>query len=152
LGPAAFARYASAGRLEDQRGDRPAPGALAAEADAPRRRGAWDLKMRSGPKPEANRRSGMAITLAEDDSSGPLGAMAIVAATCVVLAAIQTAFWLVVPLILALVLYYLLRPGHLWLTRMGLPGGGAAGVVVACFTVVAVGLLFEAAPRLRALA
>jgi predicted PurR-regulated permease PerM len=108
--------------------------------------------MRSVSKPGADSRRRIAFTVAEDNSTGPLGAMAIVAATCAVLAALQTALWLVVPLILALVLYYLLRPAHLWLTRMGLADGAAAGVVVACFSVAAVGLSFGAAPRLRALA
>ena len=108
--------------------------------------------MRSVSKAKADRRRRIPLTVAQDNSTGPLGAMAIVAATCAVLAAFHTALWLVVPLILALVLYYLLRPAHLWLTRMGLPGGAAAGVVVACFSLVAVGLLFEAAPRLRAFA
>src|SRR5258706_11471694 len=68
------------------------------------------------------------------NSTGPLGALATVAVTCLVLAIFQTAFWLVVPLILALVLYYLLRPGYLWLLRIGVAPGPTAGAAVACFS------------------
>lgn len=85
------------------------------------------------------------------ESTGPLGAVAIMGATCLVLAIFQTAFWLVVPLILALVLYYLLRPGYLRLMRAGMRAGLAAGIMVACFSIVLIATLFQVLPRVHAL-
>jgi predicted PurR-regulated permease PerM len=85
------------------------------------------------------------------DSIGPLGALATMGVTCLVLAIFQTAFWLVVPLILALVLYYLLRPGYLSLLRVGMAPGAAAGAAVACFSALGIAALVESLPRVRSL-
>jgi predicted PurR-regulated permease PerM len=85
------------------------------------------------------------------NSTGPLGALATVGVTCLVLAIFQTAFWLVVPLILALVLYYLLRPGYLCLLRIGMAPGPAAGVAVACFSAIGIAALAASLPWLRTL-
>ena len=85
------------------------------------------------------------------DSTGPLGALAIMGATCLVLAIFQTAFWLVVPLILALVLYYLLRPGYLSLLRVGMAPGAAAGAAVACFSAIGIAALVASLPRVRSM-
>ncbi|HEX4583238.1 MAG TPA: AI-2E family transporter, partial [Burkholderiaceae bacterium] len=70
-------------------------------------------------------------------------------ATCLVLAIFQTAFWLVVPLILALVLYYLLRPGYLWLMRAGMRPGLAAAATVACFSIALIAALLQLLPWVR---
>jgi len=85
------------------------------------------------------------------NSTGPLGALATVGVTCLVLAIFQTAFWLVVPLILALVLYYLLRPGYLSLLRIGMAPGPAAGAAVACFSAIGIAALAASLPWVRTL-
>lgn len=59
------------------------------------------------------------------------------AATCLTLLLFRVALWLVVPLLLALVLYYLLRPVYFWLTRIGIRPDLASGAVIACFCVAA---------------
>jgi predicted PurR-regulated permease PerM len=85
------------------------------------------------------------------DSTGPLGALATMGVTCLVLAIFQTAFWLVVPLILALVLYYLLRPLHLSLMRIGMAPGPAAGAAVVCFSAIGIAALATSLPWVRTL-
>ena len=89
--------------------------------------------------------------LPDTDSTGPLGALAVMGATCLVLAIFQAALWLVVPLILALVLYYLLRPGYLALLRVGMAPGAAAGAAVACFSAIGIAALVASLPRVRSL-
>lgn len=84
-------------------------------------------------------------------STGPLGALAVMGATCLVLAIFQAALWLVVPLILALVLYYLLRPSYLALLRVGMAPGAAAGAAVACFSAIGIAALVASLPRVRSL-
>jgi predicted PurR-regulated permease PerM len=89
--------------------------------------------------------------VAGTDSTGPLGALATMGATCLVLAIFQTAFWLVIPLILVLVLYYLLRPGYRSLLRVGMAPGPAAGAVVACFSALGIAALVASLPWVRSL-
>jgi predicted PurR-regulated permease PerM len=83
--------------------------------------------------------------------TGALGALATAGVTCLVLAIFQTAFWLVVPLILALVLCYLLRPGFLSLLRIGVAPGPAAGAAVGCFSAIAIAVLATSLPWVRTL-
>lgn len=105
--------------------------------------------MRLTQKPDRERGAWMAPLFVERDSASPLGSVAVVVTTCAALAAFQTAFWLVIPVILAVVLYYLLRPAYLRLLRTGLREGAAAGAVVACFSGAAVALAVELISRLR---
>lgn len=100
-------------------------------------------------KPDRERGALMAPLFVERDSASPLGSVAVVVTACAALAAFQTAFWLVIPVILAVVLYYLLRPAYLRLLRTGLREAAAAGVVVACFSGAAVALAVELISRLR---
>lgn len=65
--------------------------------------------------------------------AGPLVWAAIIAATCLLLAALQKLLWLTVPFLLALVLYYLLQPAVLALVYRGMRRERAAGIVMVGF-------------------
>lgn len=65
--------------------------------------------------------------------SGPLVWAAIIGITCLLLFLFQKILWLVVPVLLALILYYLLFPGVQWLVYRGTSREGAAGVVILIF-------------------
>lgn len=82
--------------------------------------------------------------------SGPLVWAAIIATTCLLLAALQKLLWLTVPFLLALILYYLLQPAMLALIYRGVRRTSAAGVVMGGFlaALVLVGVL--ALPRFAA--
>ncbi|HEX5394078.1 MAG TPA: AI-2E family transporter [Rhodocyclaceae bacterium] len=71
------------------------------------------------------------------DQIGPLVWGGIIASTCLLLAMLQKALFLVVPFLLALVLYYVLFPPMQWLMFRGLKRNWAASVVMALFLVVA---------------
>jgi predicted PurR-regulated permease PerM len=64
------------------------------------------------------------------NGSGPVVWTAIIAATCLLLAALQKLLWLAVPFLLALLLYYLLQPLMQRLIFRGMLRETAAGVVV----------------------
>lgn len=66
-------------------------------------------------------------------SSGPLVWVGIIAATCLLLAALQKLLWLTVPFLLALIVYYMLQPVMQALIYRGLARSTAAGVVMATF-------------------
>lgn len=84
--------------------------------------------------------------------AGPVVWFAIIATTCLVLFLFQKILWLVVPFVLALIIYYLLMPLKLALVLKGVSHDGAAAVVstAAFFLLLAVlgiglpGLLGEA--------
>jgi predicted PurR-regulated permease PerM len=71
-------------------------------------------------------------------SGSPLWTLMTMAATCLTLLLFQAALWLAVPLLLALVLYYLLRPGYLWLTCAGVRPVLAGGAMIACIILAAI--------------
>src|SRR5215831_7141669 len=80
----------------------------------------------------------------EDPPPGVLMWLINIAATCAVLLVFQKSLWLVVPVLLALVLYYCLRPLVQALVRMGLKHRTAVVVVAGALfleTVLAVVLL-----------
>ncbi len=68
-----------------------------------------------------------------DDRAGPLVWAAIIAATCLLLAALQKLLWLTVPFLLALILYYLLQPAMQALIYRGVRRESAAIAVMAGF-------------------
>ena len=107
--------------------------------------------MNPGSKPTLNDAPSTDPAVEETQSTGPLGALAIMSATCVVLGVFQAALWLVVPLILSLVLYYLLRPAYFRLMGAGMRAGLGAGALVVGFSVGTVALLVELSPWVRAL-
>lgn len=69
-------------------------------------------------------------------SSGPLVWAAIIGITCVLLFLFQKILWLVVPVLLGLILYYLLFPAVQWLIYRGASREGAAGFVMFSFLVL----------------
>lgn len=69
--------------------------------------------------------------------SGPLVWIGIIAATCLLLAALQKLLWLTVPFLLALIAYYMLQPPMQALIYRGVRRQTAAGLVMSGF----VGLL-----------
>lgn len=81
----------------------------------------------------------------ESHSIGPLVWLAIMAVTCLSLFLFQKVLWLVVPFLLALILYYLLAPPVRWLVLRGWSVDAASslvmGTLVAVFT-VAIGMGF----------
>ena len=70
-------------------------------------------------------------------SSGPLVWAATIACTTLLLALLKQALWLVVPLLLAIILYYALFPAVRRLTLAGVARETAAGVVAGGFVVAA---------------
>lgn len=71
-----------------------------------------------------------------NSSSGPIVWVAIVAVTCLLLLVFQSILWLVVPGLLALILYYFLDPPVQGLVYRGLSQEGAAAVVMVGFLVL----------------
>jgi predicted PurR-regulated permease PerM len=61
---------------------------------------------------------------------GPVNWAIIIGSTCLLLFLLQKVLWLVVPLLLALILYYLLYPVLAWLMLKGLERGTAAGLTM----------------------
>lgn len=72
----------------------------------------------------------------EATGSGPLVWVAIIAATCLLLVVFQSTLWLVVPFLIALILYYLLQPVMQRLVFAGMGRNGAAAAVIAGFLVL----------------
>ncbi|MCF8184985.1 MAG: AI-2E family transporter [Polynucleobacter sp.] len=68
--------------------------------------------------------------------SGPVVWVAIIATTCLLLFLFQKILWLVVPFLLALILYYLLFPPMQGLIYRGMSRDGAASLVTLGFVVV----------------
>lgn len=71
------------------------------------------------------------------EPSGPIVWGSVIASTCLLLAMLQKALFLVVPFLLALVLYYVLFPPVQWLMYRGLKRDWAATFVMAIFLVAA---------------
>jgi predicted PurR-regulated permease PerM len=66
----------------------------------------------------------------DSHSIGPLVWVAIITATCLTLFIFQKVLWLVVPFLLALILYYLLAPPVRWLVLRGWSVDAATGLVM----------------------
>lgn len=75
----------------------------------------------------------MTLVAQQQRGSGPLVWAAIIGITCLLLFLFQKILWLVVPVMLALILYYLLFPGVQWLIYRGASREGAAGFVILVF-------------------
>ena len=78
--------------------------------------------------------------------AGPFVWLAIIAVTCLLLYLLQHVLWLVVPFLLALVLYYLLHPPVRWLTYHGASREGAAAAVMLAFLLLLAGGLVLLGP------
>jgi predicted PurR-regulated permease PerM len=70
------------------------------------------------------------VDLKRATGNGPVVWMVIIGATCILLFLLQKVLWLVVPVLLALILYYLLYPVLTWLMYRGLDRTAAATVVM----------------------
>lgn len=79
---------------------------------------------------------------------GPIVWLAIIAATCVLLFLLQKVLWLVVPILLALILYYALYPVLTWLMYRGMDRSAAAATVMGVFAALLVAVAVYAAPNL----
>lgn len=83
-----------------------------------------------------------------DYRPGPIAWTAILACTCLVLFLFQKILWLVVPFVLALIIYYILLPLKLRLVLGGFTHDAAAGLVSSGAFVLFVGMLVLAFPRM----
>lgn len=79
-------------------------------------------------------------------SSGPVVWAAIIAVTCLLLVVFQKLLFLVVPFLLALILYYILHPAAQFLVYRGLGHDAAAAWTTATFLALLVAAGFLAAP------
>src|ERR1043166_412770 len=76
------------------------------------------------------------VQLRPEAGSGPVVWAAIIASTCLLLFLLQKVLWLVVPLLLGLILYYLLFPAMTWLMYRGMRRPAAATSVMIAFVAV----------------
>jgi predicted PurR-regulated permease PerM len=88
------------------------------------------------------------IDLRRTTGMGPVVWAGIIGMTCVLLFLLQKVLWLVVPLLLALILYYVLFPVLTWLMYRGLDRSTAAATVMAAFVAVLVLTGFVFAPNM----
>ncbi len=79
-------------------------------------------------------------------SAGPVVWIAIIAVTCLLLFFFQKILWLVVPFLLALILYYFLYPPMQWLIHRGVGHDAAASVVTLVFLVLLAAVGIALAP------
>lgn len=77
----------------------------------------------------------------ETHAIGPLVWIVIIAATCLALFVFQKVLWLVVPFLLALILYYLLAPSVRWLVLRGWSVDAATGLVMSTLVAACAGAM-----------
>lgn len=77
----------------------------------------------------------------ETHAIGPLVWIVIIAATCLALFVFQKVLWLVVPFLLALILYYLLAPSVRWLVLRGWSVDAATGLVMSALMAACAGAM-----------
>ncbi len=83
-------------------------------------------------------------------ASGPLAWLATIAITTLLLVASSHALWLVVPLLVAIILYYMLYPVVRRLILSGIGRDAAAGLVAGGVTLLAIGIMIPLLPWLAA--
>lgn len=83
-------------------------------------------------------------------STGPLVWLATIACTTLLLVILRQALWLVVPFLLAIIIYYALFPAVRRLTLAGVPRKAAAAIVAGVFFGLALGAMLPALPWLAA--
>jgi predicted PurR-regulated permease PerM len=79
--------------------------------------------------------------------TGPVVWTAIIATTCILLFLLQKVLWLVVPLLLALILYYMLFPVLTWLMYRGMHRDTATVAVMVGFAAALTGVLVLVLPN-----
>jgi predicted PurR-regulated permease PerM len=82
--------------------------------------------------------------------AGPLTWCGIIASTCLLLFLFQKILWLIVPFLLALMLYYLLYPLNKKLVMSGLSTDLAAGILSGAFLLLVIGVLMLIYPMVIA--
>jgi len=87
------------------------------------------------------------LDLRQATGNGPVVWLAIIASTCVLLFLLKKVLWLVVPILLALILYYVLFPVAQWLMYRGLDRAAAAATVMGTFAALLVVLGFIFLPN-----
>ena len=83
-------------------------------------------------------------------SSGPLVWAATIACTTILLVLLKQALWLVVPLLLAVILFYALFPAVRRLTLRGFDRETAAMIVALVFVLITLAAVLPVLPRLAA--
>ncbi len=86
------------------------------------------------------------MNMDQHNASGPVVWTAIIGITCLLLLVFQKLLWLVVPFLLALILYYILYPAAQNLINRGMSRDRAAAWIMALFLMVLVGGLFFMVP------
>lgn len=81
------------------------------------------------------------VVVRGSEHDGPVVWIGVIASTCLLLFLLKKVLWLVVPLLLALILYYFLFPAVQWLRYRGMSRTMASSVVMAIFLLVAAGYL-----------
>jgi predicted PurR-regulated permease PerM len=84
-------------------------------------------------------------------SSGPIVWLGIIVTTCLLLVLFQTALWLVMPILLAVIAYYLLSPLVNLAMARGITRTRAVGIVTVLMTIVFLGAGLSIAPKVSAL-
>lgn len=83
----------------------------------------------------------------QPSSSGPVVWLGTILATCVTLYLFQGILWLVVPILLAVILYYVTEPLVYRLTHHGWSRENAAGFVMAALVIIAIAVVAISLPR-----
>jgi predicted PurR-regulated permease PerM len=85
-------------------------------------------------------------------ASGPIVWLGIIVTTCLLLVLFQTVLWLVVPILLAVVAYYLLSPLVNTAMARGITRARAVFIVTALMSIVLIAIGFAVAPKISATA
>src|SRR5476651_191676 len=82
-------------------------------------------------------------------ASGPIVWLGIIVTTCLLLLLFQTALWLVMPVLLAVVAYYLLSPRVLFAMSRGMSRARAVLIVTVLLSAILLGVGFVVAPKIN---
>src|SRR5476651_1541123 len=83
-------------------------------------------------------------------ASGPIVWLDIIVTTCLLLVLFQTVLWLVMPMLLAVVAYYLMSPLVSLAMARGITRARAVFIVVMLMSVVLIGVGASVAPKISA--
>ncbi len=84
-----------------------------------------------------------------DLASGPIVWLGIILTTCLLLVLFQTMLWLVMPVLLAVVAYYLLSPLVAFAMSRGMSRGRAVLIITVILSVILLGVGFFVAPKVN---
>jgi predicted PurR-regulated permease PerM len=86
--------------------------------------------------------------MSKEQTSGPVVWVATIAATCLTIYLFQGILWLVVPLLLAIILYYIIEPVVERLTHIGWSRESAAGIVMGLLAILTLAFAVVSMPKL----